>query len=285
MEISTLTTRDRSLLEGVRAVIAGADSALLCVAFAHPRGVHLIADELRKLSRRGEARLVATTTFDQTGGAALAIAAETGVRVRTLNPGGGTYHPKVYLGSARKTLHALVGSANLTGGLVSNVEVGMLLRGPSSEPALSRLNDWAEDTWARAQVWNPGASEVLGDDLLDPALLSAIEAERRRDPVFMTLGSSQPNRVVEVTPSEVLVETRRSRSHTGGAASIPAWMFNVAWDYLRAHRELSNSVLLNHLRVHRSSAVCAILARVPGIARSPGRAVGLRLAPATHGRR
>ncbi len=55
-------------------------------------------------------------------------------------------------------------------------------------------------------------------------------------------------------------------------------MFNIAWDYLHANGELSNATLLNHLRVHRSSAVCAILARLPGIERMPGRGVVLRLA-------
>ena len=62
-----------------------------------------------------------------------------------------------------------------------------------------------------------------------------------------------------------------ARSSPGMAASIPAWMFNIAWDYLRARGELSNKTLLNDLRVMRSSAVCAILACVSGVERVPGK--------------
>ncbi len=42
-------------------------------------------------------------------------------------------------------------------------------------------------------------------------------------------------------------------------------MLNLAWEYLRTRGELRNTVLLNELRVHRSSAVCAMLARVPSV--------------------
>jgi hypothetical protein len=44
-------------------------------------------------------------------------------------------------------------------------------------------------------------------------------------------------------------------------------MFTLAWDYLRTHGLLSNRYLLatDGLNVKRSSAVCAILARLPGV--------------------
>lgn len=274
VEVTTVTARDQTLLDGIRSVLSAADEALLCVAFAHPRGVHLIANELRRLST--SARLVVTTTFDQTGGTALALAAENGVQVRTLNPGGGTYHPKVYLGHAKRDLHAVVGSANLTGGLICNVEVGVLLRGPAKAPPLARLHDWAEETWERARPWMPDLGEATGEDELEPMLRLAIDDQRRRDPIFRTLGRTpKPNRIVDLTPTDVFVETERSRTVSGGAEPIPAWMFNVAWDYLQTHGHLTNGILLNHLRVHRSSAVCAILARVPGVVQERGREITL----------
>lgn len=60
---------------------------------------------------------------------------------------------------------------------------------------------------------------------------------------------------------------------TGGAEPIPAWMFNLAWERLQTHGELTNGELLNELRVHRSSAVCAILARLPGVEQVAGREI------------
>lgn len=47
-------------------------------------------------------------------------------------------------------------------------------------------------------------------------------------------------------------------------------MFNLAWDYLQTHGSLTNQTLLNELRVHRSSAVFAILARHPALKAGPG---------------
>ena len=280
MDVETVTTSDRSLLRAVRGTLDGAAEALLCVAFVQQRGVHLVEKELRALAaRRAETRLVVTTTFDATTQAALGMAHGLGVRVRVLNPGSGsTYHPKLYLGTRGGRAQAVIGSANLTGGLATNVEAGVWLTGRRRDAPLARAWDWAESLWEdpRAQVWQPGAA-AEGEEELEPELLGLVSAAVRENPVFRTLGPDpRPNLVTEVTPSEVLVETAHSRERTGGAASIPAWMLNLAWDELRSRGSLSNRTLLGELRVHRSSAVCAMLARLPGVEVVPGRRIVLR---------
>lgn len=278
MDVETVSTADQSLLRGLRDTLTDVDDALMCVAFTHPRGVHLIEKELTTLGDR--ARLVVTTTFDQTNGAALSIATRLGTVVRTLNPGAGsTYHPKVYLSRLGKKVSALVGSANLTGGLATNVEVGVLMRGTLADRPLAALHDWAERIWEdeRGELWFPERRDEAEDDELPPELFEALTQAAKRDPVFLTLGRPAPNTVTNVSRSEVLVQTGRSKQRSGQAASIPAWMFNIAWDSLQANGSLSNDVLLNHLRVHRSSAVCAILARLPGVEVVPGKKVVLRL--------
>jgi len=52
---------------------------------------------------------------------------------------------------------------------------------------------------------------------------------------------------------------------TGRAAAqlVPPWMLNLAWEALRARGRLTNRELLQELSVHRSSFVCAVLARLP----------------------
>jgi len=280
MDVATVTTSDRSLLNAVRGTLDGADQALLCVAFVQQRGVHLVEKELKALAARGAAaRLVVTTTFETTTQAALGMARGIGVEVRVLNPGSGsTYHPKLYLGSRGGQAQAVVGSANLTGGLATNVEAAVWMSGRRRDAPIARAWDWAESLWQdpRAQAWQPGAA-AEGEEELEPELLALISAAARKDPVFRTLGPNpQGNLVTEVTPSEVLVETTRSRERTGSAASIPAWMFNLAWDELRARGELSNRTLLDDLRVHRSSAVSAILARLPPVAVASGKRIVLR---------
>ncbi len=278
MDVSTVTTSDRSLLHAVRSTLDGADEAFLCVAFVHSRGLHLLEKELDGLRRRETpARLLVTTTF-QEDGSALSLAGSLGLDVRVLNPGGGkTFHPKIYLGSRSDVAQAVIGSANLTGGLATNLEAAVRLGGTRTDEPIARAWAWAEELWSdpRAQVWMPRVGEQV-EEPFEPGLYRALRAEVKKDPVFRTLSHGRPNRVVELTPVEVLVETERSTSRTGGAEPIPAWMFNLAWDRLRSFGELTNRQLLDDLRVHRSSAVCAMLARVPGVERMPGREIALR---------
>ncbi|MDQ3032187.1 MAG: hypothetical protein M3Y87_07215 [Myxococcota bacterium] len=43
-------------------------------------------------------------------------------------------------------------------------------------------------------------------------------------------------------------------------------MLDLAWEVLRARGTLTNREMLGELRIHRSSFVCAILARLKGSA-------------------
>jgi hypothetical protein len=280
LHVETVTTSDRSLLHAVRSTLDGAEEAFLCVAFVQEKGLHLLEKELDALQRRNlRSRLLVTTTFQTTSPSALAMADRLGLDVRTLNPGSGrTFHPKLYLGSSPAGALAVIGSANLTGGLATNFEAAVALRGSRDDVPIARAWAWAEGLWGddRVEPWTPAAAEPV-EEPFEAALYSAVSAEVRRNPVFMTLGPSpRPNRVIELTPVEVHVETGRSRARAGGAEPIPAWMFNLAWDRLRTHGALSNSELLNDLRVHRSSAVCAILARLPQVERVAGEEIVLR---------
>lgn len=221
-----------------------------------------------------------TTTFGSTDQGALAMAAGLGARVRLLNPGAGSYHPKVYLGHGGGGVQAVVGSANLTGGLATNLEAGVWMKGSDGDAPLVKVAEFAEQLWAdpRAVPWQPSVVAEGTRERLEPELRSAIVAAWREDPVFLTLGRTPAeNRVVDVTPEAVFVETERARLR-GAAQPVDAWMLNLAWSYLKTHGELANTVLLHDLRVHRSSAVCAILARLPGVEQAPGRKIVLRWA-------
>jgi HKD family nuclease len=281
---STLTTADGGLLAGIRDVLRGADEARLCVAFASPAGVHLLAKELGRL--RDRARLLVTMRFGTTSAAALAHAAGLGVEVRVFDPPGGrTYHPKLYLGRAGGRVGAVIGSANLTGGLVSNIEAACRLDGSARNGALreawTRADAWWNDRfaapWAPGVVAEPAPAADWGSD---PGLFDLVRAEVTRDPVFRTLGRApRRNVVVRVAPEGVYVETARSRREVGGAHLVPSWMVGLAWDSLRARGSLTNRYLLDVLHVHRSSFVCALLARMPGVRREPGAAIALAYGP------
>jgi HKD family nuclease len=281
VNVATVTTTDQSLLTGVRSTLHDADEALLCVAFVQERGVRLLEKELKSIAGRGgRARLVVTTTFQTTTAPALRMLRDGGVDVRVLNPGGGTsYHPKLYLGRHGQRTQAVIASANLTGGLWSNLEAGVWLDGVRDDKPLADAWSWAERVWEDRRGFEWGSELVLaaeGEEELEPELLAALAAAVRVDPMFRSVSKGKPNRVTELTPSVVYVETERSRERRGRAEPIPAWMFNLAWNRLLTHGELSNVTLLSALRVHRSSAVCAILARLPQVEVVPGRHVVLR---------
>lgn len=280
LRVETVTAIGFGLLKAVRDTLGASDDSLLCVAFAHERGVRLVAKELEEAHRRGaRVRLLVTNVFDRgTTDVAMSVARGLGVDVRIHNHTGGTYHPKLYLGSSTNSARAVIGSANLTAGLACNVEVGVELAGSRADRPIERAWEIGEALWsdARSEGWEARAADAGGEEIV-PELLAALLKLKRTNPVLQTLGpSTKLNRLAEVTPSEVLVETEKTKQERTGPQSVPAWMLNLAWEYLTSRGELTNSTLLNELRVHRSSFVCAALARLPGVEVAPGRTITLR---------
>jgi HKD family nuclease len=264
-------------LAAVRGVLDGADEALLGVAFVQQRGVNLLERQLETLTA---GRLVTTTVFGSTTIQGLETADACGLRVRVLNPARGTFHPKLYLARHGDRLTAAIGSANLTSGLVANVEVVSVLSGRRNSRPLRRLWELAESWWDHddAVDWVPGRvaapAEVLEPELL--ALIQAVVAQRAE---IRTLGDGRPNWVRDVTPDGVWVETLRSRELGRPPQLVEAWMIQVAWDWLTARGTLTNRHLLDKdgLNVKRSSFVCALLARLPSVRVVSSRPIELAL--------
>lgn len=280
MNVSTVTTDSGALLGALLGALRGslrhADHALLCVAFVSDQGVHLLDDSFKRLG--DHARILVTTVFGSTSPTALNTLDGLGAQVRVLNPSGGSYHPKLYLANTDTTSVAVIGSANLTGGLVTNREVAAVMRGERNSEAIADAWSWAEGLWSEDRVVPWQRAEKPEPATFEATLLACLQAEVARESVFLTLGRTpKPNRVVEVTPHGLYVETESSRAKGNPAQLIPAWMLSLAWDYLRRHGALTNKYLLasDGLSVKRSSAVCAILSRLPGVEVVEGGAVEL----------
>ena len=267
-------------LAAVRRVLDGADEALLGVAFVQQRGVNLLERQLQTL---GRGRLVATTVFGTTTIGGLQTAADRGLGVRVLNPSRGTFHPKLYVARHGDRLSAAIGSANLTGGLVANVEAVVVLSGERHVPQLAGLWELVESWWAHDDSVGWEAGRIAAEaEVLAPDLLAAIHAAVAMNPLISTLGNASPNWVHHVTPDGVWVETVRSRELGRPPQLVDAWMIQIAWEWLTAHGTLTNRYLLDKdgLNVKRSSFVCALLARLPGVhVVSAGRAIELAMAP------
>ena len=264
----------RDLLPTLRGMLANAEDAVMAAAFVDTRGIHLVGEELRDLGSR--CRLVATSAF---GGdrshAAFAAATEMGIRCRVLNPARGTFHPKVFVTRGDGRTKALVGSANLTAGLVVNVEAGVVVDGPPAEEISQLVEAWWSDS--AAVDWYPPQVPVL--DLLDAGLWERVRSSIRPGDVIHTLADGSPNTVTEVSRAGLWVETARSRGAGTGPQPVEPRMLDVAWAALLSDGELTNQRLLGELRVHRSSFVCALLARLPGVHVASRRPIRLVLDP------
>jgi hypothetical protein len=71
--------------------------------------------------------------------------------------------------------------------------------------------------------------------------------------------------VIAISDEGIYLETDPSMKKGLPAQLVPAWMIELGWAYLVANGTLSNMHLLNGLNVKRSSAVCTILAELPGV--------------------
>lgn len=102
---------------------------------------------------------------------------------------------------------------------------------------------------------------------LDPDLLALLEEHVPVGSIIPTISSGAPNRVVAVSRAGIDVETERSQSRASGPRRVPAWMIQIAWQRLQSRGRLTNRELLasDDLNVKRSSFVCAVLAKLPGV--------------------
>lgn len=126
----------------------------------------------------------------------------------------------------------------------------------------------AEELWGHSAAHPWTATEPSPDiDRFEPDLFDLLQRAVPVGSTILTLAERRPNLFVDITEHGVYVETDRSRSRQAGAQLVPAWMLQPACDYLQRYGELSNRCLLaaDGLNVKRSSAVCAVLARLPGI--------------------
>jgi HKD family nuclease len=270
--VSTLPP-ERDLLPALRQLLADGDEALLCVAFVNRKGVSLVEDELRGVAGRGGCRILLTSVFGATEPAVQRLT-KSGVTIKVLNWRGGTYHPKLYLSRSDADMRVLLGSANLTSGILRNVETAVSLRGPQDWDPVARAWEIAEDLWSNrdARDWQPadvGQTEGLTRGL-EGLLRTHLPA------TVSTLSSGAPNRIDRITAEGVYVNTRRSGAR---AELVEGWMLDLAWDELCATGRLTNKWLLTEAHVHRSSFICAALAQLPGVEVVSHHPIELRLHP------
>lgn len=249
----------RTLLPAIQQALDGAEEALLAVAFIDTRGVHLLEKELKTV---GSVRMLATSQFDRhqrRTDVAFDFVTGFGVAARLLNPvGGTTFHPKMYLARRGGHFTGVIGSANLTFGLAGNFEAGVILNGSPARDA------WAlgEQLWQQPEALPWLAKGPVKPDELDPALYEFLAQHVQVGMTFKTLGPRpRTNTMLAFSRTGATVATAASP----GGEFVPARMIQIGYDALvtSPSGQLTNTELLNTLRVHRSSFVVALLAQLP----------------------
>lgn len=102
---------------------------------------------------------------------------------------------------------------------------------------------------------------------------------------IVTLSNGKVNQLERIEPAGVWISTSATQAKGSGPQLVPAWMLNTAWRHLRSTGALSNRYLLaaEGLNVKRSSAVCALLAHLPGVHVASSRPIELRYRPEATG--
>jgi hypothetical protein len=113
---------------------------------------------------------------------------------------------------------------------------------------------------------------------LDPWLFQQFREVAKSQGVVATLSTGKVNRIADVTPEGVWISTDASDRKGTGPRLVDAAMLNRAWRHLEREGSLTNAYLQadDGLSVKRSSAVCALLARLPSVEIASGRPIKLR---------
>lgn len=147
-----------------------------------------------------------------------------------------------------------------------------------SAPAVDAAKHAFEAEVRMARSATPGRRRA---DVLGPDLLELLRDVADRTPVLATLGGGRRNRIAAVASEGVRMETSSSIEKGSGPALVPAWMIEVAWAHLRASGSLTRTYLQadDGLGVRRSSAVCTLLAQLPGVSVASSAPIELRYEP------
>jgi hypothetical protein len=126
---------------------------------------------------------------------------------------------------------------------------------------------------------------MANEEVFDPDLLRRIRKVVDEGDVILTLGTGRENRIGEIRSDGIQVTTERSSKLSGGAALVPAWMFNRVWSVLQTSGTANRQFLdrdADGPKVKRSSAVFAVLAMLPEVEIAARRPLVLRIGNSLH---
>lgn len=102
---------------------------------------------------------------------------------------------------------------------------------------------------------------------LSEHLYASLRAAVKDGSTVATIANGRRNRITHIGYEGAWVVTEKSEREAKGPQLVPAWMIQAAWDHLERTGSITNEFLLSAdgLNVKRSSAVCALLARLPEV--------------------
>lgn len=155
MEVTLVDNDSRTMRDALDEACSDAELLRVAVAFARGSGLDATPALERVVARGSEVRLLAGVDFQLTDLAAVDRFQQPPSSTRVYLAPDATektaFHPKVYIAQAGRRATAIVGSSNLTGGGVfSNVEANVVLKGTLDEPAIANVVAFHERLWNSA---------------------------------------------------------------------------------------------------------------------------------------
>lgn len=215
MQVHLIENSRRIVRDALEEVFADAHSARIAVAYARNSGLEQCAGLRRLLTQGGDVRFLAGVDFQLTDlGMLDRLGREAGLKARvywlTAFQARKNFHPKMYLAVAGTEVRALVGSSNFTGGgLKSNVEANLLVRGSVDDPPAQELLRFHDELWESplALPLSPAVREAY-TRLQERRRL--VEADLQREPDYDRARAAVNRAVAEAVVAFTTQEKRKT---------------------------------------------------------------------------
>lgn len=148
MIIEFLDNREVNLSEKIKEILRDADEIYISVSYIKESGLDLIKNYLENK----RVKVIVGVDFNLTEPSALSNLLKMGCEVKIYKgriiDGEHVFHPKMYIAKKEDIYSIIVGSSNLTyGGLVSNIEHSLLVKGSREDHIIRKALDAFNNSW------------------------------------------------------------------------------------------------------------------------------------------
>ena len=246
-------------LDAIVAQMQASCRADLMVSYVQQSGVRALRAEIVRLCDSGGVRMICSFDMGITDPEAVRELKNIGAEIRIYQTNRGTFHPKMWLfESQSEQWNCLVGSANFTaGGMVDNVEVGVLLKNGAIAQQGRELF---------GKLWDSKACHKVDDALLDKWAAQRQIRENVKRRVAQAVNQSDPGKDIAILEEFVSgwINTGIDVKTTQGAEGVMSNLWR-GWYVIPDQGEINGEMM------GRLSKICRIIKESGGTLDIPSR--------------